>query len=97
MHPRGLDQYFYIYVSESIKKTQISDLFFFAKNQISLQNMKKPICIFGTVLSHNGSAVLHKDGRECVAIEKERLSRIKHDGGNDTLAIQYCLIFHARF
>lgn len=53
--------------------------------------MKKPIYIIGTGLSHNGSAVLLKDGLVCVAIEKERLTRIKHDGGNDTLAIQYCL------
>ncbi|MBA4277260.1 carbamoyltransferase C-terminal domain-containing protein [Flavobacterium sp.] len=53
--------------------------------------MKKPIYVIGTGLSHNGSAVLLKDGRVCVAIEKERLSRIKHDGGNDSLAIQYCL------
>lgn len=35
--------------------------------------------------------VLLKNGTVCVGIEKERLSRIKHDGGNDTLAIQYCL------
>lgn len=53
--------------------------------------MKKPIYILGTGLSHNGSVVLLKDGSVCVAIEKERLTRIKHDGGNDTLAIQYCL------
>ncbi|TGD57749.1 carbamoyltransferase family protein [Flavobacterium humi] len=53
--------------------------------------MNKPIYIIGTGLSHNGSAVLLKDGQICVAIEKERLSRKKHDGGNDTLAIQYCL------
>lgn len=53
--------------------------------------MDKPIYILGTGLSHNGSAVLLKDGQICVAIEKERLSRKKHDGGNDTLAIQYCL------
>lgn len=53
--------------------------------------MNSPIYILGTGLSHNGSAVLLKDGHICVGIEKERLSRIKHDGGNDTLAIQYCL------
>lgn len=53
--------------------------------------MAKPIYILGTGLSHNGSAVLLKDGRVCVGIEKERLSRKKHDGGNDMLAIQYCL------
>lgn len=53
--------------------------------------MPKPIYVLGTGLSHNGSAVLLKDGRVCVAIEKERISRKKHDGGNDTLAIQYCL------
>lgn len=53
--------------------------------------MNSPIYILGTGLSHNGSAVLLKDGKVCVGIEKERLSRIKHDGDNDTLAIQYCL------
>jgi carbamoyltransferase len=53
--------------------------------------MGKPIYVLGTGLSHNGSAVLLKDGKICVAIEKERISRIKHDGGNDTLAIKYCL------
>ncbi|RWX00445.1 carbamoyltransferase family protein [Flavobacterium cerinum] len=53
--------------------------------------MNSPIYILGTGLSHNGSVVLLKDGRVCVGIEKERLSRVKHDGGNDTLAIQYCL------
>jgi carbamoyltransferase len=50
-----------------------------------------PIYVLGTGLSHNGSAVLLKNGRVCVGIEKERISRKKHDGGNDTLAIQYCL------
>jgi carbamoyltransferase len=51
----------------------------------------KPIYILGTGLSHDGSACLLKDGRICVAIEKERITRKKHDGGNDTGAIQYCL------
>lgn len=55
------------------------------------QEMNKPIYILGTGLSHNGSAVLLKDGKVCVAIEKERITRIKHDGGNDTQTIQYCL------
>ncbi|PKB18669.1 carbamoyltransferase [Flavobacterium sp. 5] len=50
-----------------------------------------PIYVLGTGLSHNGSAILLKNGRVCVGIEKERISRKKHDGGNDTLAIQYCL------
>lgn len=53
--------------------------------------MTSPIYVLGTGLSHNGSAVLLKNGRICVGIEKERISRKKHDGGNDTLAIQYCL------
>ncbi len=53
--------------------------------------MSKPIYVLGTGLSHNGSAVLLKDGTICVAIEKERITRIKHDGGNDSDAIQYCL------
>lgn len=51
----------------------------------------KPVYILGTGLSHNGSSCLLKDGKILVAIEKERLSRIKHDGGNDSLTIQYCL------
>lgn len=53
--------------------------------------MSKPVYVLGTGLSHNGSAVLLKDGKVCVGIEKERLTRKKHDGGNDTQAIQYCL------
>lgn len=53
--------------------------------------MSKPLYVLGTGLSHNGSAVLLKDGLVCAGIEKERITRIKHDGGNDTDAIQYCL------
>lgn len=53
--------------------------------------MSKSLYVLGTGLSHNGSAVLLKDGVICVGIEKERITRIKHDGGNDTDAIQYCL------
>lgn len=53
--------------------------------------MARPIYVLGTGLSHNGSAVLLKDGRVCVGIEKERLTRRKHDGGNDAAAILYCL------
>jgi carbamoyltransferase len=52
---------------------------------------RKPIYVLGTGLSHDGSACLLKDGRICVAIEKERVTRRKHDGGNDTAAIEYCL------
>lgn len=50
-----------------------------------------PIYILGTGLSHNGSAVLLKDGQVLVAIEKERITRRKHDGGNDYDAVKYCL------
>lgn len=53
--------------------------------------MGNPIYILGTGLSHDGSAVLLKDGKVCVGIEKERVTRRKHDGGNDTDAIRYCL------
>lgn len=45
----------------------------------------------GTGLSHDGSACLLKDGKICVAIEKERITRIKHDGNSDSEALQYCL------
>ncbi|WDF53921.1 carbamoyltransferase family protein [Mucilaginibacter sp. KACC 22063] len=47
--------------------------------------------ILGTGLSHNGSTCILKDGKIIVAIEKERLTRLKHDGGNDYLTVQYCL------
>jgi carbamoyltransferase len=52
---------------------------------------KKPVYVLGTGLSHNGSAVLLKDGSVAFAIEKERVSRKKHEGGNDNAAIEYCL------
>lgn len=32
-----------------------------------------------------------RDGEICVAIEKERITRVKHDGYNDNQAIEYCL------
>jgi carbamoyltransferase len=51
----------------------------------------KPTYVLGTGLSHNGSACLLKDGTIAVAIEKERLTRQKHDGGHDDYAIAYCL------
>ncbi len=53
--------------------------------------MSKPIYILGTGLSHDGSSCLMKDGKIVVAIEKERLTRKKHDGFNDNLTIEYCL------
>ena len=53
--------------------------------------MDKPIYILGTGLSHDGSTCLMKDGKIIVAIEKERITRKKHDGFNDNLTIQYCL------
>jgi len=52
---------------------------------------QKPIYVLGTGLSHDGSACLLRDGRIRVAIEKERITRIKHDGGNDRQAIEYLL------
>jgi carbamoyltransferase len=53
--------------------------------------MSKPIYILGTGVSHDGSSCLLKDGKILVAIEKERLTKKKHDGMNDNLTIQYCL------
>lgn len=53
--------------------------------------MPKPVYVLGTGLSHDGSTCLLKDGKIIVAIEKERLTRKKHDGGNDLLTVQYCL------
>jgi carbamoyltransferase len=53
--------------------------------------MAKPIYVLGTGTSHDGSSCLLKDGRICAAVEKERITRIKHDGGDDTESIKYCL------
>lgn len=49
------------------------------------------IYVLGTGLSHDGSACILKNGKIAVAIEKERITRVKHDGLNDSVAIQYCL------
>jgi carbamoyltransferase len=51
----------------------------------------KPVYVLGTGLSHDGSACLLADGEVVLAIEKERLTRRKHDGGNDQVAMQYVL------
>lgn len=51
----------------------------------------KPTYVLGTGLSHDGSSCLLRDGRVAVAIEKERLTRRKHDGMNDAATIAYCL------
>jgi carbamoyltransferase len=53
--------------------------------------MCKPIYIIGTSLSHDGSTCLMKDGEIIFSIEKERISRVKHDGFNDNATIKYCL------
>jgi len=53
--------------------------------------MKKATYVLGTGLSHDGSSCLLKDGKVCVAIEKERITRVKHDGLNDSQTIKYCL------
>jgi carbamoyltransferase len=51
----------------------------------------KPVYVLGVGLSHNGSACLLKDGKIAVAIEKERITRIKHDGLNDAHCVKYVL------
>ncbi|WP_214411207.1 carbamoyltransferase family protein [Sphaerisporangium fuscum] len=53
--------------------------------------MAAPTYVLGTGLSHDGSVCLLADGVIALAIEKERLTRIKHDGGNDRLAMEYVL------
>lgn len=60
-------------------------------NRIIYKQLNNPLYVLGTGLSHNGSAVLLADGKVIVGIEKERITRKKHDGGNDTDAIAYCL------
>src|SRR5258708_10501328 len=56
-----------------------------------IKSNKRDIYVLGTGLSHDGSACLLKNGKICVAIEKERITRIKHGGGNDHEAIKSCL------
>jgi carbamoyltransferase len=51
----------------------------------------RPTYVLGTGLSHDGSVCLLVDGVVTYAIEKERLTRVKHDGGNDRLAMEYVL------
>lgn len=50
-----------------------------------------PVYVLGTGLSHDGSVCLLADGEVALAIEKERLTRHKHDGWNDRIAMQYVL------
>ena len=45
----------------------------------------------GIGIGHDGSVCLLKDGKVAFAIEKERITRVKHDGGNPRDAINYCL------
>jgi carbamoyltransferase len=52
-----------------------------------------PIYVLGAGLSHDGSVCLLADGKIILAIEKERITRRKHDGGNDRVAMQYVLDF----
>ena len=40
---------------------------------------------------HDASAAIFKDGKLIAAIEEEKLSRIKHDYGFPSKAIQFCL------
>jgi carbamoyltransferase len=47
--------------------------------------------VLGTHTSHDCSACLLEDGKIKVAIEKERITGIKHCGGDDNEVVQYCL------
>jgi carbamoyltransferase len=53
--------------------------------------MNKSTYVLGTGLSHDGSSCLMRDGEIVVGIEKERITRKKHDGFNDRLTLEYCL------
>ncbi len=50
-----------------------------------------PTYVLGTGLSHDGSTCLLVDGVVEFAIEKERLTRVKHDGNGDRTTMQYVL------
>lgn len=51
----------------------------------------RPRYVLGSGLSHDGSSALLADGEIVFAIEKERLTRRKHDGFNDMATLTYCL------
>lgn len=53
--------------------------------------INKPTYVLGTGLSHDGSSCLMRDGKVIFGIEKERITRKKHDGFNDKLTLEYCL------
>ncbi|MQP68247.1 transferase [Niveispirillum sp. SYP-B3756] len=53
--------------------------------------MPKATYVLGTGLSHNGSACLLRDGQIIAAVEKERVTGKKNDGGNDLVTIAHCL------
>lgn len=61
-------------------------------NQLS---NSKPVYVLGLCYSHDASACLLRDGKPLVAIQQERLSRVKHDGNIAEIdlqdCIQYCL------
>lgn len=58
-------------------------------NKLKDQN---PVYVLGTSISHNGSACLLRDGEIVVAIEVERVTRMKRDGYEHiNHAIHYCL------
>lgn len=50
-----------------------------------------PTYVLGSGLSHDGSVCLLADGQVVLAIEKERITRLKHDGGNDRATMRYVL------
>lgn len=54
--------------------------------------MYSPVYVLGTnIRSHLASACLLRNGEVLVAISKERLSRIKYDGGDEAEPVRYCL------
>ncbi len=50
-----------------------------------------PTYVLGSGLSHDGSVCLLADGKIVLALEKERITRVKHDGGNDRAIMAYVL------
>tara|TARA_A100001201_G_scaffold97653_2_gene84235 strand:- start:7406 stop:10456 length:3051 start_codon:yes stop_codon:yes gene_type:complete len=62
------------------------------KNKVEVKSENR--WILGVNIGHDAGATLVKDGRVFVSINLERISRIKHDEGNDDFpwaAMDYCL------
>jgi carbamoyltransferase len=70
---------------------EVRRLVLYSRPGIIICVKNSPVYVIGTGLSHDSSVCLLADGKVVLGIEKERLTRRKHDRGNDRVAMQYVL------